>query len=230
MLLFIAEKHRVAPGANSRCARTRVTMAALWWVALSTQRTHAAFAVRCARIDDRPGRQRLVRSRLAAGRYQKQTPFHTPRPHRDVPPHDRPRACRAEPTSELGLGLRLEPNQTTWPGRNGGPTRVRQRPEQLVEPVAREWERACATRSTCWQMQDCGISPCTNYAIALATFLASAIDLPVAAASAILDHEPEGSNPPHVRPQSRATITTKSTPRSQSAWPCRVERGDPDRV
>jgi hypothetical protein len=53
MLLFIAEKHRIAPGRTLALRTHEITMAALCWVALSTQRTHAAYAVRCARIDDR---------------------------------------------------------------------------------------------------------------------------------------------------------------------------------
>lgn len=53
MVLHVAETNRVMPGRKSLSETTEVAMAALWWVALTAQRTHAAYQVIVSRIDDK---------------------------------------------------------------------------------------------------------------------------------------------------------------------------------
>jgi integrase len=51
-ILFVAEKYRVLPGRELALPTKEVTLAALWWVALTAQRTHASLSLRTSRIED----------------------------------------------------------------------------------------------------------------------------------------------------------------------------------
>jgi integrase len=51
-ILFTAEKYRVLPGRELAIPTKEVTLAALWWVALTAQRTHASLSLRVSRIED----------------------------------------------------------------------------------------------------------------------------------------------------------------------------------
>ncbi|MBJ6125430.1 hypothetical protein [Microvirga splendida] len=51
-ILFMAEKHRVFPGRTLAIPTKEVTIAALWWVALTAQRTHASLSLMVSRIED----------------------------------------------------------------------------------------------------------------------------------------------------------------------------------
>ncbi|MEF2554181.1 hypothetical protein VQ042_23095 [Aurantimonas sp. A2-1-M11] len=53
MVLHIAERNRVAPDRKIRLETTEIALAALWWVALTAQRTHAAYQATIDRIVDR---------------------------------------------------------------------------------------------------------------------------------------------------------------------------------
>ncbi|SKA31780.1 hypothetical protein [Consotaella salsifontis] len=52
-LLDIAERHRIKPDRKIRLETSEIALAALWWVALTAQRTHAAYNVITDRIEDR---------------------------------------------------------------------------------------------------------------------------------------------------------------------------------
>ncbi len=51
-ILFTAEKYRVFPGRELAIPTKEVTLAALWWVALTAQRTHASLSLMVTRIED----------------------------------------------------------------------------------------------------------------------------------------------------------------------------------
>ena len=194
MLLFIAEKHRVAPGRRLALRTNEITMAALWWVALSTQRTHAAFAVRCARIDDRRADKGWYEVAWLPADIKSKRHFTLP-----VPTEMYRRT--------LGRAL-AAPNRrqnSVWVFASSR-TKLRGRDEMADNPVSDSVLNSLLNRlrgngEGCARSVDllakAGLRHFTLHQLrdALATFLASAIDLPGAAASAILDHEPEGLEP-----------------------------------
>lgn len=52
VLLFTAERYRVAPGREIAARTSETALAALWWLALTAQRVHAAYSVETARVYD----------------------------------------------------------------------------------------------------------------------------------------------------------------------------------
>lgn len=63
VLLFTAERHKVAPGREIAARTSETALAALWWIALTAQRVHAAYSIEVARVaDSRTGQPRCAMS------------------------------------------------------------------------------------------------------------------------------------------------------------------------
>ena len=136
-LLFIAEKHRVVPGRRLALPTDEVTLALLWWVALTVQRTHAAAVVRKAKVIDYVAEDGWYDVYVAPGRHEVGAAPRPADPARGLPPDHRPGARGARQARER-LGLPVAAGQGPRQGQPFGPTRRRHHPQLAAAAAARE--------------------------------------------------------------------------------------------
>ena len=186
-LLHVAERNRVSPERANRSETREVTLAALWWVALTAQRTHAAFQVRTSRVEDRTATDgwwdvSWIPLDMKAGRHFSLA----------VPPEIYERT--------IGRALhdphRRSASVWVFPMRN---EKVKGKEERADRPIndnalnnllGRLRGLKNAKQASSDQIADAGLPRFKLHEVrdALATHLASHTDLPASAASAILDH------------------------------------------
>lgn len=198
LLLHVAERNRIAPGRKIRSETAEVTLAALWWVALTAQRTHAAYQATVARVDDRTASDgwydvSWLPADMKGGRHFSLA----------VPPEVYDRT--------VGRAL-LDPHRragSTWvfPMRTAkvrGKDEVADRPlndTALNNLLGRLRGLKDAKKVADDQLTAAGLPHFTLHELrdALTTHLASHTDLPSSTASAILDHAAANGDAPETR-------------------------------
>ncbi len=198
-LLFLAEKHRVAerPSVDDRrpnlLATADITLSALWFIALTAQRTHASYATRVARIEDRTATDGWHEVSWLPVDMKSKRHFTLPITP-DVYRRSIGRAM-ASPARRTTSQWVFASSREKLRGKEGRADKHIS--DTALNSVLNRLRGKGKTGSGVDLLKQAGLPHFTLHELrdALTTYLAADQSLPSSAASAILDHAPDGDEP-----------------------------------